>query len=116
MTDKEKPVPESLPVSRRSSSRVPSAEQQAFARALKARRMERVVGLRTAAAEMGVSASTVSRWEHGHVDPAVLRAFAWLRRDLEVDDYVARAEEAEQQLERLRRLITLTTGPEDHHG
>lgn len=102
--------------SRRSSSLVASAQQDAFARALRNRRRERFLSLREAAAEMGVAPSTVSRWEHGHVDPAVLKAFSWLRKDLEVDDYRLRAEQAEQQLERLRALFANTATPEDHHG
>lgn len=98
-----------------SGSRVAAAQQAAFARALRARREERFLSLREAAREMGVAASTVSRWEHGHVDPAVLRAFSWLRKDLELDDYKARAEQAERQLERFRALIANTPTPEDHH-
>lgn len=79
-----------------------------FGLAILARRAERHIGVRDAAAEMGVSPATVSRLERGQIDSPVLKALSWLASDNpEADGLRARAEKAEREAASLRALLEL---------
>lgn len=72
---------------------------------LKAWRQAKGLSLRAAAAEAGIAHTTLYRLERGQADFAVLRALEWMQSDAELDEWRARALDAERTLATIQRAV-----------